>query len=207
MPLITVALILANVVVYLVAVAHGGSLISGPDEKQLLDYGAVPAALTWDKVFTSMFIQASIVQLAGNMLFLWIFGNTIEDAMGAVRFVGFYLIGGVCAMALQVAIEPNSTAPAVGAAGAIAAVIGAYTVLYRRAGVITLVLIPLLSTVIEVPALVMLVLWFAMQAAFSAAGLTDWAAYAGQALAFGLGALTIRLLASNRKQVPPARVL
>lgn len=206
-PLITVALILANVVVYLVAVAHGGSLISGPDEKQLLDYGAVPAALTWDKVFTSMFIQASIVQLAGNMLFLWIFGNTIEDAMGAVRFVGFYLIGGVCAMALQAAIEPNSTAPAVGAAGAIAAVIGAYTVLYRRAGVITLVLIPLLSTVMEVPALVMLVLWFAMQAAFSAAGLTDWAAYAGQALAFGLGALTIRLLASNRKQVPPARVL
>lgn len=206
-PLIIVALILANVVVYLVAVAHGGSLISGPDEKQLLDYGAVPAALTWDKVFTSMFIQASIVQLAGNMLFLWIFGNTIEDAMGAVRFVGFYLIGGVCAMALQAAIEPNSTAPAVGAAGAIAAVIGAYTVLYRRAGVITLVLIPLLSTVMEVPALVMLVLWFAMQAAFSAAGLTDWAAYAGQALAFGLGALTIRLLASNRKQVPPARVL
>jgi membrane associated rhomboid family serine protease len=206
-PWITVALILANVVVYLVAVAHGGSVISGPDQKQLVDYGAIPAVLTWDKVFTSMFIQASIVQLAGNMLFLWIFGNTIEDAMGAVRFVGFYFIGGVCAMALQAAIESNSTAPAVGAAGAIATVIGAYTVLYRRAGVITLVLIPLLFTVMEVPALVLLVLWFAMQAAFSAAGLTDWAAYAGQALAFALGALTIRLLASNRKQVPPARVL
>ncbi len=207
MPLVTIALILANVVVYLVAVAHGGSLISGPDGQQLADYGAIPAAFTWDKVFTSMFIEASIVQLAGNMLFLWIFGNTIEDAMGAIRFIGFYVIGGVCAMGLQIAIEPNSTAPAVGAAGAIAGVIGAYTVLYRRAGVITLVLIPLLFTVMEVPALVLLVLWFAMQAAFSAAGLTHWAAYAGQAGTFVLGALTIRLLATHRKPVPPTRVV
>lgn len=205
-PLVTLVLILANVVLYLVAVVHGGSLISGPDDQELLRYGAIPDALTWDKAFTSIFIQASIIQLAGNMMFLWIFGNTIEDAMGAIRFIGFYLIGGVCAVALQVALEPSSSAPAVGAAGAIAGVLGAYTVLYLRSRVITLVLIPLLFTVIEIPALVMLGLWFAMQAAFSVAGLTEGAGYAGQVAVFALGALTGRLVADNRKQVPPSRV-
>src|SRR5262249_8219634 len=133
------------------------------------------------------------------------FGNTIEDAMGSVRFFGFYIVGGVCAAALQVAIDPDSAATTVGAAGAIAGVLGGYLVLYRRARVLTLSLIPLFVTVVEVPALVLLALWFGMQAAFSAGGLTDWAAFGAQIGTFALGALTIRTLASNRKPIPPTR--
>ncbi len=193
MPLVTLALIVGNLVVYIVAVTQGGSLISGPDQT----FGAVLA----------MFLQSSIVQLVGNMLFLWIFGNTIEDAMGAVKFVVFFFAGAFAALGVQLLIEPNASAVTFGSAGAIAAILGAYTVIYHGARVITLVVIPLLFTVIEVPAVVLLVLWFAMQAAFSATGLTDWAAFAGQAVAFALGALTIRLLASNRKPLPPTRVV
>jgi membrane associated rhomboid family serine protease len=206
-PLITLALIVANVVFYVIATAHGGSLISGPDAEQLAKYGLIPSELTWDKVFTSMFMHASIVQLVGNMAFLWWFGNTIEDAVGGVRFFGIYLVGGVCAAAVEVAVNAGSTATIVGAAGAISAVLGGYTVLYRGARVLTLVLIPLLFTVVEVPAVVMLVLWFAMQAAFAIAGLIDGAAFAGAVGAFGLGALTIKLLANHRKPVPPTRVV
>ena len=193
MPLVTLALITGNVVVYIVAVTQGGSLISGPDQQ----FGAV----------LSMFLQSSIVQLLGNMLFLWIFGNTIEDAIGTLKFIVFFFAAAFAALGVQLLIDPGASTVTFGSAGAIAAILGAYTVIYRRAQVITLVLIPLLFTVIEVPAVVLLVLWFAMQAAFSAVGLTDWAAFAAQAVTFALGALTIRLLATNRKPVPPAGVV
>src|SRR6202000_1729597 len=197
-PFGTVGLILANVVVYLLAIAHGGSLISGPDAQELAKYGATPYALThsgvrcglvapgelgcgpnvaglspWETVFTAMFMHASILHIGGNMLFLWIFGNNVEDAMGPIRFILFYLLGGVAALALQVAVGPNSLAPTVGASGAIAAVLGGYIVLYPRARVLTLVLIIFFFGVIELPALVMLGIWFAEQAAFGAAGLTS----------------------------------
>ena len=206
-PVVTLGLIAANVVLYVVAALHGGSLISGPDAQELAKYGAIPNALTWDRVFTSMLMHASILQLLGNMAFLWWFGNTIEDAVGAIRFFGIYVVGGVCAVGVLVLLDPDSTATFVGAGGAVSAVLGGYTVLYRGARVLTLVLIPLLFTVVEVPVLVMLVLWFAMQAAFAVAGLIDGAAYAGEIGAFLLGALTIRLLATNRKPVPPTRVV
>jgi membrane associated rhomboid family serine protease len=206
-PVVTLVLIALNIVVYVIAVAHGGSLISGPDAQQLAKYAAIPDALTWDRVFSSMFIHASILQLIGNMAFLWWFGNTIEDAVGAIRFFGIYLVGGVCAVAVQVAVDPDSMATIVGAGGAIAAVLGGYAVLYRGARVLTLVLIPLLFTVVEIPALVFLVLWFAVQAAFAIGGLINGAAYLGEIGAFLLGALAIRLLATNRERVPPTRVV
>ncbi len=213
-PLVTVALIVANVIVYLVAISHGGSFFAGPNEHELVKYGAVPYALThgqarygipaWETVFTSMFMHASLIQLAGNMLFLWIFGNTVEDRMGAAKFIAFYLVAGIAALALQVILGPNDTAPTVGAAGAIAAVVAGYIVLYPGGKVLTLVLIPFLFTVIEVPVLVMLGLWIAMQAAFAAVGLTTPGATGGVAyvahvggLAFG--ALTVRVLATRRE--------
>jgi membrane associated rhomboid family serine protease len=232
-PLVTVMLIVVNVVVYLLAIRHGGSLISGPDAQEIVKYGATPDALThpgvhcglvtateegcgrgvnglpaWETVFTAMFMHASIVQIGGNMLFLWIFGNTVEDSMGPVRFLGFYLLGGVAALALQVAVGPNSLAPTVGASGAIAAVLGGYIVLYPRARVLTLVLIIFFFGVIEVPAWVMLGIWFAMQAAFGAAGLTSLGntggvAYFAHVGGFAFGLLTIRLLATRRKPTPP----
>jgi membrane associated rhomboid family serine protease len=213
---VTLSLILANVVIYLLAIGHGGSFIGGPSDHELIKYGAVPNALThnqmrygipaWETVFTSMFMHASLLHLAGNMLFLWIFGNSVEDSMGALRFLAFYLVGGVAALALQVAIDPTSQDPTVGAAGAIAAVLGGYFVLYPRARVVTLVLIIFFFTVIELPVVIMLGVWLVEQAVFAAVGLTTpgsgggvaYFAYIG-GLAFG--ALAIRALAPHRKAI------
>jgi membrane associated rhomboid family serine protease len=170
--------------------------------------GELPA---WETIFTGMFMHASILHIAGNMLFLWIFGNNVEDAMGPVKYLLFYLIGGIAALALQVAISPDSTVPTLGASGAIAAVLGGYIVLYPRARVLTLVIIILFFTVIEVPAWVMLGIWFAEQAAFAAANLTNpgggggGVAYFAHVGGFIFGLLTVRLLATRRKQLPPMR--
>ena len=117
----------------------------------------------WVTVFSSMFMHGSLLHLGGNMLFLWIFGNNIEDSMGRVRFVLFYLLGGIAALLAQVLIDTGSTVPTVGASGAIAAVLGGYAILYPRARVITLVFIIIIITVIELPALVVLGLWFLLQ--------------------------------------------
>ena len=198
-PVVTVGLILANLVFYVVVVSHGGSLISGPDAHELTKYGAIPHALTIRAVFASLFLNESILQLAGNMLFLWIFGNTVEDATGPVRFLAFYVVAGAAALALQVAVDPSSTTPAAGPAGAIAAIIGGYVVLYPRARVLALVLIIFFFGVMEIPALVMVGLWFVMQAAFG----NGTAAYIGHLGGFVLGALTIRFLATRRKATPP----
>jgi membrane associated rhomboid family serine protease len=214
-PLVTFCLILANVVVYVLAVVHGGSLFSGPDGHELVKYGVSPYQIThptgrtWGTVFTAMFMHASIVHIAGNMLFLWIFGNNVEDSMGRLRFLAFYVVGGLAALALQVAVEPNSVAPTVGASGAIAAVLGGYIVLYPRARVLTLVLIILVFTVIELPAMVLVGVWFAMQAVFGAVGLTDptggggGVAYFAHVGGFLFGLVAIRALATRRKSVPP----
>jgi membrane associated rhomboid family serine protease len=214
-PLVTVCLILANAVVYVLAVAHGGSLISGPDAHELAKYGVSPEQITdptgrtWETVFTSMFLHASIVQIAGNMLFLWIFGNNVEDSTGRARVLAFYVVGGLAALALQVAVGPHSTAPTVGASGAIAAVLGGYIVLYPRARVLTLVLVILFFTVIEIPAMVMIGVWFAVQALFGAVGLTDPTGGGGVVADFAhvggfvFGLLAIRALATRRKSVPP----
>jgi membrane associated rhomboid family serine protease len=248
-PVVTVALIVANFIVYLLTIRHGGSLISGPDTHEVLKYGAIPRALThsgvhcaqvapvdnpqaaevlcnsrelaangiraenplapWQTVFTSMFMHGSILHILGNMLFLWIFGNNVEDSMGPVRFIIFYLLGGIAALALQVVIDPNSTAPTVGASGAIAAVLGGYILLYPHARVLTLVFIILFFTVIELPALVMLGIWFVEQALFGALNLTHptggggGVAYFAHIGGFGFGLAAIRLFATRRKQVPP----
>jgi membrane associated rhomboid family serine protease len=239
-PFVTVALILANVVAYVLAIRHGGSLISGPDIHEVVKYGAIPYALThpgtqcgllqtaqslaiecqkggpatgtlptWETALTSMFMHGSIIHLGGNMLFLWIFGNNAEDSMGHLRYIVFYLLGGLAALALQVAVGPNSGTPTLGASGAIAAVLGGYIVLYPHAGVLTVVFILFFFTVIELPALVLLGVWFAEQALFGATGLTSptgssgGVAYFAHVGGFVFGLAAIRLFATKRKQVPP----
>jgi rhomboid family protein len=243
-PFVTVGLIVLNFIVYLLAIRHGGSFISGPDTQEVVKYGAIPYAVThpgkhcgiaqtlagqviacqgqhdvtgtpsntlptWETIFTAMFMHASILHIGGNMLFLWIFGNNVEDAMGPVKYLGFYIVGGLAALAVQVAVGPNSTAPTLGASGAIAAVLGGYIVLYPRARVLTLVFIILFFTVIELPAWVMLGIWFAEQAIFGGFGLTNPAgggggvAYFAHVGGFVFGLLAVRLLATKRKPVPP----
>lgn len=235
-PFVTIGLILANFVVYILAVRHGGSFIGGPDLYEEVKYGAIPKALThclgqdlvvqsrgvacvhgsppggvptWATAFTSMFMHASILHIGGNMLILWIFGNNVEDAMGPAKYLGFYVLGGLAALALQVAAGPNSTAPTLGASGAIAAVLGGYILLYPRARVLTLVIIIFFFTVIELPAILMLGIWFAEQAVFGAANLTNpiggggGVAYFAHVGGFIFGLLTVRLLARRRKRLPP----
>jgi membrane associated rhomboid family serine protease len=118
---------------------------------------------SWLTILSAMFMHGSLLHLGGNMLFLWIFGNNIEDAMGRVKFVLFYLLGGLAAMLAQTAIDPGSTVPTLGASGAIAAVLGGYALLYPRARVVTLIFIIFFITLIEVPALLVLALWFGLQ--------------------------------------------
>ncbi|MGI8412964.1 MAG: rhomboid family intramembrane serine protease [Solirubrobacteraceae bacterium] len=163
-----------------------------------------PTLLT---VFTSMFMHGSIVHLVASLLFLWIFGNNVEASMGSVKFLAFYIAGGLAALVLQVVLAPGSTAPTIGAAGAVAAVLGGYIVLHPHARVLTLVLIVLFFTVIEVPAVVMLGLWFALQALFVAAGLTNptgggAVSYLADVGSFVFGLIAIRLLATRRRQIP-----
>ena len=114
-------------------------------------------------ILFAMFMHGSLLHIAGNMLFLWIFGNNIEDSMGKPRFVAFYLLGGLAATAAQTLVNANSTTPNLGASGAIAAVLGAYALLYPRARVVTLIFIIIFFTVVELPALFVLGGWFLLQ--------------------------------------------
>jgi membrane associated rhomboid family serine protease len=139
-------------------------------ERFLTDYGAVasritaaptPAALLG--LITSQFLHAGWLHLGGNMLYLWIFGNNVEDRLGRVRFLLFYLAGGIIAALAQIATAPDSTGPLIGASGAIAAVLGAYLVLYPGARVLSLVFLGFFYQLIQVPAVIILAFWFVLQ--------------------------------------------
>jgi rhomboid family protein len=160
-------------------------------------------APTWLTALTSMFMHGGLLHLAGNMLFLWIFGNNIEDSMGKARFVAFYILGGLAALAAQTIIGPNAAVPTVGASGAIAAVLGGYALLYPRARVLTLIFIIIFFTVIEVPALLVLGLWFLIQVLYGASQLgqplggSGGVAYFAHIGGFAFGLLLIRLFANR----------
>jgi membrane associated rhomboid family serine protease len=160
-------------------------------------------------LFTAMFMHGSIVHLGGNMIFLWIFGNNVEDAMGRVRFLVFYLLGGLAAFAAQTAIDPGSQVPTLGASGAVAAVLGGYLVQFPRARVFTVIFIVFFFTIIELPALLVLGFWFAQQVAFGYFDLTDpqggggGVAYFAHIGGFVFGLLAIRLFARRHRPTPP----
>jgi membrane associated rhomboid family serine protease len=116
----------------------------------------------WQPIFVAMFLHGSWLHIGGNMLYLWIFGNNVEDRLGRIAFVGFYLLGGLAATGLQLAFGPNSAVPNLGASGAIAAILGAYAVMFPRARVYTLVIF-FFITAVELPALVVLGAWFVLQ--------------------------------------------
>jgi len=145
-------------------------------ERFFLTYGLVPGDLTGDAgtgvggperaivaLFAHLFLHGGWLHLVGNMLYLWIFGNNIEDRFGRFGFLGFYLIGGLTAALSQVWIDPGSTTPLIGASGAIAAVLGAYLVLYPRARVLSLVFLGFFYQLLNVPAVIVLGLWFVLQ--------------------------------------------
>jgi len=155
----------------------------------------------WWTVLTSMFMHGGWFHLLGNMWFLWVFGNNIEDSMGHARFVVFYLLCGVAAAAAQVLAGPNSVVPMVGASGAISGVMGAYILLYPRVRVHTLVTLGFFVTTVALPAYVMLGYWFLLQLLMGAVGSVSrveggvavWAHVGG----FVVGMLAIHLFANR----------
>jgi membrane associated rhomboid family serine protease len=156
-PGVTITLIVLNVLVYL----FQASLIDRAQEAFIYAFGLTPRDFAFINVFTAMFVHAGLAHLIGNMLFLWIFGDNVEDRLGHVRFLLFYLICGVAAALAQVAIDPMSAVPMVGASGAVAGVMGAYLVLYPHSRV--LMLFPFPIFVFELPAIVFLGFWFLLQ--------------------------------------------
>jgi membrane associated rhomboid family serine protease len=151
-------------------------------------------------ILTAMFMHGGLLHIAGNMLFLWIFGNNVEDSMGRVKFVIFYLLGGLAATLAQFAIGPNAAVPNLGASGAIAAVLGGYALLYPRARVVTLIFIVFFITLVELPALLVLGAWFVLQLLDASSqspgaggGVAVWAHIGG----FIFGLIAIKLFASR----------
>jgi membrane associated rhomboid family serine protease len=231
-PVLTIALIVANVLVYFLF-QHGVINLGESGNQRVVEYGAIPLEIShpgteceanqdvsqircgdgdapagyvpfWVTMFTSMFMHGGLLHLAGNMLFLWIFGNNIEDSMARPLFVGFYLLGGLAALALQVVVDPNSAVPTVGASGAIAAVLGAYARLYPRARVVTLIFIVIIFTVVTLPALLVLGVWFLLQLlpAFSEpiTGAGGGVAYFAHIGGFVFGLAAIKLFANNVRE-------
>jgi membrane associated rhomboid family serine protease len=133
----------------------------------LLTAARLPPDLQWIPRFasplTSMFLHGGWMHLLGNMLFLWIYGDNVEDAMGHARYLVFYLLCGVAAIFVQALSNPHSPYPIIGASGAISGVLGAYLLLFPRARVLTLVLLPFFFTTLELRAMLLLLLWFAVQ--------------------------------------------
>ena len=156
-PGVTITLIALNVLVYL----FGLTLTDDGHRAFIYAFGLVPAYFATVNVLTAMFVHGGLAHLAGNMLFLWIFGDNVEDRVGHGRFVLFYLACGVAASVFQTMLSPNSLVPIVGASGAIAGVMGAYLVLYPHSRVLMLFPFPLF--LFELPAVVFLGVWFLVQ--------------------------------------------
>ncbi len=177
-------------------------------EASVLRFGAIPYEITHSApipgfpvervspvlaVFAAMFIHGSLFHLLGNMLYLWIFGNNVEDFLGPARFLIFYFLGGAAAAGTHIALNPGSMVPMIGASGAIAAVLGAYFLLYPRARVFTLIFI----WIVPIPAALVLGIWFLLQLfSAGAGGGVAWFAHIGGFLA---GILMVRALAPKKR--------
>ena len=178
-PYITVTIIVLNGLAWFLELSLPGDVL--PLFLQV--YGVVPARLHASTLLTSMFLRGSWMHVIGNMWYLWIFGDNVEDRVGHGRFIVFYLLCGIAAALGQVLIDPGSTLPTIGASGAIAGVMGAYFVLYPRSRVLTLIPLVIFWEVIEVPAPLLLGFWFLMQL-FSAGAIAVTASTGGGGVAF-----------------------
>ena len=172
-PVVTVAIIAAATLVFLWQLSFG----SERGEQVVYSFGLIPAVLFGTRrlppeiasvpvvltVLTSMFLHGGWMHLIGNMLYLWIFGDNVEDAMGHARFLLFYLLCGVVAALSQALPDPGSTVPMIGASGAISGVLGAYLLLYPRARVLVLIPIGFIMQLVRWPAGIVLLMWFALQ--------------------------------------------
>ena len=216
-PIVTIGLVVTCLVVFAWEL---GLQVSGGDdalEAFIATWGVVPSELTaaWTgggiltletaTLITSQFLHGGWLHLLGNLLFLWIFANNIEDDFGRIAFLMFYLGGGAVAALTQVAVDPASTIPMIGASGAIAAVLGGYIVLFPRARITSLVFLGFFYQLIDVPAVVVLGFWFVLQLIDGLASLGFAGASGGVALfahigGFVAGVVTARLLLALRRR-------
>ena len=158
-PFVTYLLILVNLLVFL----FEASLSEPQVTRLILEYGLVPAGFTWGTAVTSMFLHGGWVHVIANLWSLWIFGDNVEDRMGHGRFLIFYLLAGLIGNLAQVAAQPGSEIPLIGASGAIAGVMGAYLVLFPYSRILVLVFLVVFVDFIEIPAMFFLALWFVTQ--------------------------------------------
>ncbi len=211
-PAATLLLIAANAVAFLFQL----SLTARGQKLLALEAGAIPYEIVNrvdivprdllpvpGSIWTSMFLHGGWGHLIGNMWFLWVFGDNVEEAMGSIRYLIFYFLVGTVGALSQCYAMPDSTAPMIGASGAIAGVLGGYLMLYPRARIATLVMIPFLWPVIGVPAWIFLGGWFIAQFALPSNSGIAWMAHVGGFIA-GVGA--VRLLARSRRGPPAAPV-
>jgi membrane associated rhomboid family serine protease len=174
-PVVTLGLIAACVLVFLYQLSLSSSGGNSALEQFVTRWGVVPVELVaafragsflsqeTATLLTSQFLHGGLLHIGGNMLYLWIFGNNVEDRFGRLRFLAFYLVGGIVAALTQVVVDPTSPVPTIGASGAIAAVLGAYLILYPQARVTTAIFLVFFYQLINVPAVVVLVFWFLIQ--------------------------------------------
>lgn len=204
-PVVNYLLIAFNILVYVLM------WLAGPAQESLVyQFAMIPSNFAKGvdlgditDIFTSMFMHGGLAHIAGNMLYLWIFGDNIEDRLGRARYLAFYLFGGVVASLAHLLTNPNSQIPTVGASGAIAAVLGAYLILYPRSRILTFIPLGFFMRLTSVPAIIVLGLWFILQL-FSGVlslggpdvgGVAFWAHIGG----FVVGMLLAKPLASKRR--------
>jgi membrane associated rhomboid family serine protease len=194
-PVVTVGIIAVNVLVFFYQL----SLPPVALEQFVARYAVVPAWFWWPSIFTSQFLHSGWMHILWNMLYLWIFGDNVEDRLGHSRFLIFYLGAGAVAAVLQILFNPLSGVPMLGASGAIAAVMGAYFVLYPQSRVLTAIFLVFFFDLVEVPALFFLGIWFLLQlvngigslgvANAAAGGTAFWAHIGGFVVGVAVGAV------------------
>ena len=204
-PVINYLLIAANILVFVLLWLAGSQ-----QESLVYQFALIPANITTGlnlgdiaDIFTGMFMHAGLAHLGGNMLYLWIFGDNVEDSMGSGKYLSFYLVGGVVASLTHILTNPGSQIPTVGSSGAIAAVLGAYLVLYPQSRVLTIIPLGFFLRMTLVPASIVLGLWFVLQlfSGFLSLGGPDvggvafWAHIGG----FLSGVVMAKLLANRRR--------
>jgi membrane associated rhomboid family serine protease len=207
LPVVSVGLIALNVLAFFYELSLGAQL-----DRFIMQYGAVPLRFIlagqsdqvstierFTPLFTSMFLHGGWLHLGGNMLYLWIFGDNVEDRLGHLPFLLFYLACGLAAALAQIYVNPTSTIPMVGASGAVAGVLGSYLIMFPRSRVLALIPILFFFQIVELPAFLFLLFWFGMQflsgavaitsAPYSTGGVAWWAHIGGFVSGMALGFL------------------
>lgn len=208
-PFFTVLIIIVNALIFF----YQQTLSLAESQSFLLKWGAVPYQIVYGKIihvapslppsltiFSSMFLHGGVWHLGGNMLYLWIFGNNIEDTLGHGRFLIFYFLSGLVAALTQIFSDPSSPLPMVGASGAIGGILGGYLLLYPRARILTLLFIFPFLRLVHLPALLILSFWFLIQLLSLAMGAVSHVAFAAHIGGFIAGLLLVKILEPSQSK-------